>query len=85
LTVDEVTSRETFAAFVKALRSDLLASGALKPSWGYGPGPGGWENTTLDSFLDALASYVTDAGDQIQDPPLWRTFAHLLAAAKVYE
>jgi hypothetical protein len=88
LTVDGVTSRATFVAFIEELRADLLASGAAEaraPSSGYGPAVGGWENPTLERFLDALATYATDAGHQIQEPPQWHTFAQLLAAAKIYE
>ena len=65
MTVDSVTSRATFVRFFEALRADLLASEAAEKgslSRAYRTGAGGWENATLDRFLEALASYATDAG-----------------------
>ena len=81
-----VTTRAEFVAFVRGLREDLrasLAAEATSPSSPYGPAHGGWENPTLDRFLEALAAYADDAA--VSEPPTWRTFAEFLAAAKVYE
>ena len=55
--------------------------------------PGGWENSDLDSFLEALAAYaravpgyVRNAGSAV-DPerPSWQLFALVLAGARAYE
>jgi hypothetical protein len=81
-----VKSKEDFAAFVQALVRDLRASAegeAISSSSAFGPSDGGWENPTLERFLDALAAYVSDA--TFTRPPTWQTFAECLAASKVYE
>lgn len=43
--VDSVRTREDLAAFVLALRQDLLSNQAA------------WENPTLERFLEALAAW----------------------------
>ena len=68
-----VTSRADLARFVQALLADFQADAG-----------GGWENPTLEKFLEALAGYAADAGGA-DGPPTWRTFAELLAAARDYE
>jgi len=51
-----------------------------------------WANTSLDTFLDALATTVEDIeqtyaarGEAVPDQPSWRLFAELLVAASGYE
>lgn len=51
-----------------------------------------WANTSLDEFLDALATSVEDIeqtyaarGEAAPDQPSWRLFAELLVAASGYE
>jgi hypothetical protein len=86
--VERVNSRDTFLEFVSALRDDLLASHAKEartPSSPHGPAAGGWENPSLDAYLEALHAWTEDMGDRIAEPPSWRTFADMLYAAKIYE
>ena len=81
-----VATRADFARFVRALLADWEASAAAEaqaPSAPWSAASGGWENPTLDRFLEALAAYA-DA-QPLAEPPSWRSFAALLAAAKVYE
>ena len=83
---ESVTSRADFVRFVQALLADWHASDRaerMTPSPPYGPATGGWENPTLDRFLEALAAYAADA--PLPEQPSWRTFAEVLATAKVYE
>ncbi len=68
-----VGSRAELAQFVRALLGDWHADAG-----------GGWENPTLERFLEALAAYAEDAGGP-DGPPTWRAFAELLAAARDYE
>ena len=42
-----------------------------------------WENPTLERYLDALGSWVTDS--TIPNEPVWRTMARALLAASRYE
>lgn len=76
-----INTRQDFTAFVKELHSDLKAN------------PDEWENTTLETFLEALAAYAEDIQgyyDNRQpgtdaDAPRWQTFADMLRGASVYE
>lgn len=84
--VDSVTSRASFVRFVEALLADWRESNRAErvaPSSPYGPAVGGWENPSLEHFLEALAAYTADA--ELPEQPSWHTFAQVLAAAKVYE
>jgi XTP/dITP diphosphohydrolase len=62
-----VSTREEFVRFVANLRDDLSGNGA------------GWENPTLERYLDAIGNYVTDAA--VANEPVWRTMAKTLYAA----
>ena len=73
-----VTSRADLARFVQALLADFQADAG-----------GGWENPTLERYLEALAAYAADAADAAdaggaEGPATWRAFAELLAAARNY-
>lgn len=74
-----VRSREDLVHFVTSLRAELLA------------GPG-WENETLDRYLEALAGYTQDMhgayqnrGEPVPEHPSWSTIATMLLAATAYE
>lgn len=76
-----VSSREELAQYVKALQKDLVAN------------PGSWENVTLESYFEALATYIQDVHkfyehNHIQidaEQPSWQLFADVLAGAAIYE
>jgi len=73
---NSVQSREDFADFLSAVLSDFRATGAT-----------GWENGTLDRFLDAFSAF---AAARVVDMPnqehaSWRLFAQLVQAATGYE
>lgn len=75
-----VRSREDLSRFVRSLADDLRQR------------PAEWENADLSSFLDAMSAWVDDMdgffrsrGEPIPAQPDWRTFAEILAAARVYE
>lgn len=90
-----VEDRTTFLAFVRALAADRRAEIELErasPSSLYGPGAMGWENTSIDRFLDAGVSWAEDVlgtNDervrQFPESPSWKTFADFLYAARGYE
>jgi hypothetical protein len=78
--VSEIQTRADLVAFVEALQSDLRAR------------PEKWGNSTLDSFLGALASWTEDMdgyyqnkGLEVPRSPTWKTFGEMLAAARIYE
>lgn len=78
--IKDVDSKERLADFVAALLQDLESNRE------------GWENVTLDRFLEAMESwilsmdnYYKNTDQPIPDTPTWRTFAEILLAARVYE
>lgn len=89
---DGVHDRKSFLAFVQALAADRRASVAAEeasPSSPYGPQAGGWENITIEDFLEAAVSWGQDRckGDNQGLPPgpSWRAFAAFLYCGKIYE
>ena len=51
-----------------------------------------WENTTIDTFLEGMESWVEDMEGYYENMHLpvpenvdWKTFANILYAAKMYE
>lgn len=87
-----VHDEETFLQFLLALRDDREASVAKEaaaPSSPNGPDAGGWENTTIERFLDTAVRWARDSVNgnpfyQRPDNP-WRRCADVLFAAKSYE
>lgn len=70
-----ITSRTAFSHLVFQLRCDLEDH------------PGRWPNKSLVSFLDALAMFVANGGDdrcRLSERTDWHTFAEILLAAKSY-
>ena len=68
-----VATREDLAAFVLAVR-DGLAGGST-----------GWENLTLERFLEAFAAWCTDTAGDHPAEPTWRLVAEMFGAASMYE
>ena len=78
--IANIQTRHDLASFISALADDLRSN------------PEEWENTTLGSFLDALAAWTNDTSgyyrnmnENVPVNPEWKTFADMLAAARVYE
>ncbi len=75
-----IRSRSDFISFIYRLYDDLQEN------------PGSWENPRLDSFLEAVASWVEDMdgyfenrGEPVPEEPSWRLLGEILLAAKYYE
>lgn len=78
--IDTVNSHGSFVKFTTALLEHLKEH------------PSDWENPTLDSFLEAMAAWTTDAegtyilNDTYEGEPInWRFAAQLLLSASSYE
>jgi hypothetical protein len=75
----EIKSKAELAAFIAELESDLKNH------------PDGWENITLENFLEAMGAWAQDAnlGTNIPTswdrPEAWSLAATLLLAASIYE
>jgi len=85
---DSVADEATFLVFIAVLAADSKMSRALEAS-PYGPNALGWENTTIDRFLEAAAAWgeATIEGLESYEAPSnhWRRAAHILLAGKFYE
>lgn len=78
--ISRIQNNKDLAKFVENLRQDLLAN------------PDKWENANLDTFLNALAAWVSDSEGyfqnskkQIPEATTWQTVALILLAARSYE
>lgn len=88
--LEQVEDRETFVIFVKALIADRRkADTSLKESpekyeW---TNVLGWENGTVEAYLNAAVRCFEDS-KHLQDNPetaSWRIFADFLYGGKIYE
>ena len=90
--LDAVCDEETFIAFVAALaadRGDEVAKEKVSPSSPYGPGANGWENGTIEGFLDGAAAWAAASKNGLEfyrksDNP-WKRCADIIYMGKIYE
>ena len=75
-----IQSREDLVDFVRDLIADLQRN------------PADWENSKLETYLEALAAWVEDMDGYSQDrkettptEPSWRLLGEIPLAARVYE
>ncbi len=66
-----LSTQAELVSFIANLRADLKKN------------TGKWEKATLESYLEAMSGYLTDA--KLSDEPKWRTIAKLLLAARKHE
>lgn len=78
--VNNVRSKNDLVRFIETLVNEYRAN------------PNEWENNSLESYLDALASWLADSdayylnkGLAIPTNPSWKNFADMLIAASMYE
>lgn len=89
--LEEVEDQATFLIFVKALHQERCEDLKLEkqnPSSLYGPTHKGWENTTIEAFLEAAIAWAedTDFGNsQNIKQNDWYKLASFLYCGKIYE
>jgi hypothetical protein len=90
--LESVSSEESLLAFVAALakdRRDAVVAEKDSPSGPYSQDAGGWENTSIEDFLEAAASWAegTNFGltQGLAADNLWKRFAVFLYLGKIYE
>ena len=91
-TLDSVSDAQSFLVFARQLALDRVQATSLEaenPSNPHGPDAGGWENTTIERFLEAAIAWAeaTDLG-LTQGMPAdnqWKRFATFLYCGKIYE
>jgi len=90
--LEDVKDIESFLVFARALAADRTASVAQEkknPSSPYGANANGWENTTIESFLESAIAWAEDSdfgvtqGLSLSNP--WKQFAVFLYCGKIYE
>lgn len=90
--LEAVVDEASFLIFVTALRENRESEAAGQKITGidpFGRGPNGWENHTIESFLNAAAAWAEDSefgkrqGLGYANP--WRKFAQFLYCGKIYE
>jgi hypothetical protein len=76
----EVKTKEDFIFFLEKMIQDLHEN------------PKTWENNSLDTFLDAMKSWVEDMDNyyiNVEQPVptnvSWKIFSEILTASKIYE
>jgi hypothetical protein len=85
---DAVVDEASFVRFLSALSRDFAEGRKIAPAAEvrFGLGARGWENVTVDSFLEAATAWATDtpaARATLENP--WHRAAAILLAGKSYE
>lgn len=87
-----VNDEKSFISFIEALGMDFAEDRSLEqttPSSPYGPGSLGWENGSIDTFLDAAAAWAISSSRSSQANAcisnVWQRCAAILLAGKFYE
>jgi len=89
--LERVNSEESLLAFIAALAKDRRQAVAERenPNSSYGPDAGGWENTSIEDFLEAASAWAesTNFGltQGLAADNLWKRFAVFLYLGKIYE
>jgi hypothetical protein len=89
--LDNVTDEKSFLEFAKALQADKEDEDRKEkviPVNPYSHGHNGWENSTIDGFLESAVAWAEDGnfGESIEpDANPWKKFALFLYGGKIYE
>jgi len=90
--IEQVVDAESFLRFVEALeadRRDEIKKEQVSATSPYSPGHNGWENGTIEGFLESARAWAQDSKFGRQDwssaSGMWRGFAEFLLAGKFYE
>lgn len=86
--LDRVHDEGSFIDFIEALGSDFARKQELElvnPSSPNEPGRLGWENGTIDTFLESAAACASDGGPSSEEMNPWQRCAQILYSGKYYE
>jgi len=89
---DSVSDEQSLIEFISSLAADRAKEVVIeraKPSSPYGPGAKGWENGSIEAFLEAATAWAEASKNglpmyQVPDNPYQR-FAQILLMGKHYE
>jgi len=90
--LEQVNSERSLLDFIEALikdRRQAIAAEERNPASPYGSDAGGWENTSIEAFLEAAAAWAESTNFGLSqglhpDNP-WKRFAAFLYCGKIYE
>ena len=86
--LEAVDGPESFLEFVRKLRTDKVEE-VDQPTDAFGRGVNGWENHTIEAFLEAAIAWAEDSHfgvtQGLKDASTWRKFATFLYCGKIYE
>lgn len=90
--LETVDDRDSFLAFVKALkedREDAVRKEIKSPSKAFSCGSNGWENETIEAFLEGAHAWAVDSdfgtSQDLYETNMWKMMAEFLYCGKVYE
>lgn len=89
--LNSVCDEQSFVAFVAALAADCADEAKkekVNASPQYGPGANGWENGSIETFLESAAAWATASKKSPPNGPPgnpWKRCAEILLAGKTYE
>lgn len=84
---EKVDTFDSFLKFLKAMEKDRKESVKLEAenlTSPYEPDAGGWENTSIEDFLESMRAWLADSQDKDVSPS-WELFAEAIMAGKTYE
>lgn len=90
--IETVSDEDSFVAFLMSLAEDRAKAVKIEknnPSSPYGSGVTGWQNISIEAFLESAASFAIDwknnpKGLPNNDNP-WKRCARIIYAGKHYE
>ena len=86
--LETVDGPESFLEFVRKLQADRISE-ANHSTDEFGRGVSGWENHTIEDFLEAAIAWADDSkfgSDQgLKDASPWKMCATFLYCGKIYE
>lgn len=90
--IDTVNDGKSFLKFVAELRKDReteVKAQTATPIDSFGRGSHGWENHTIEGFLEAAQAWAEDSNfgesQGLREASLWKKFAVFLYCGKIYE
>jgi hypothetical protein len=88
--LERVNDERSFITFIQALGADFARERTMnEPLLPYGRGGLGWENGSVDAFLEAAGAWAIDSFRQVaaeeSSANVWQRCASILLAGKFYE
>ena len=86
--LDKVHDRGSFFDFVRALIEDRVEKAKDEDRFPHGGQPDGWENATIETYLEAAFRWGQDSLNLPIGMPTeasWHAFAVFLYCGKIYE